>query len=196
MRKHTPSWSISGRHRVLRTELTPGPGAYVCEPGWNSHRVPLAKARRTGPYQPKENMPGPGSYSITMPFVGGTKIGTGKRSSTMRNEAPGPGSYEVRSRTNGPQFSLRPRFRLRSSEVQPGPGAYSPGFKLKLEKEPACVIGKQRRMATTSADFPGPGTYGSHKARHGPQWRFYTAKRKTRAREESPGPGAYNMDKY
>ncbi|KAL4233110.1 hypothetical protein ACF0H5_007795 [Mactra antiquata] len=143
----------------------------------------------------KENKP---SYSF------GVRIKTPVR----KNETPGPGAYNTdRSplwEKTSPQYSISPRTNLRKVDNVPSPNSYllpsTLGDRVPHQRGGVAksILGRneKRGFAEDLAKTPGPAKYGafapSLTKRKSPE---YTVKGRTYppdAKNNNPGPGAYN----
>jgi hypothetical protein len=148
----------------------------------------------------KESNPGPGAYDGATSFVGKPKtvaFDIGKASRKGHNsisDAPGPGMYENKKLTMGPShaFGQKRHSRIESS---PGPGAYDDDDLNKV-RGPAIGLGKAQGRSDIvpkqQYQSPGPGSYSNNKGMGGGGFTIGNKGRDV-SRENSPGPGAYEL---
>lgn len=96
--------------------------------------------------------------------------------------------------TSAPAWSIQGRTDEKSTDRNPGPGAYNPTTS-KFENSPNCRIGTSSRDGFLTASNPGPGTYEIKSTiLSGPSLKIGTSKRPPLSEcEETPGPGTYEI---
>ena len=51
-------------------------------------------------------------------------------------------------------------------------------------------------MDLKQKEIPGPGTYKERRWSNGPRWGFGRTKREYSVKNEAPGPGSYELERY
>ena len=136
----------------------------------------------------------------TRPGSPSWRIGTGKRPKLYNTSiAPGPGMYNMSSRsTQGPRYTLRGKYKLKTDNCSPGPGMYNNDTQKHLFRNPAWKIGTSQRnddlKRVVRDGYPGPGNYrpivkrkNSNNIKIGKEKRGFVLKKDT------PGPGQYKI---
>ena len=188
----SPAWSLAPRHRKKPLEQRPGPGQYD----------PLRHQAGTGgklgseprkTFQPKASIVGPGSYD---PSLGKSEsapsFGYGQRHSFKPvSQTPGPAAYQPASLPAGPSYGMTSRKTTTVISDAPGPGQYQ-----REEKEitPLWSFGKEGRgKVRQTGQSPGPANYDPKISAGSQGGKFAAAPRKGSAKEETVGPGAYDL---
>lgn len=150
----------------------------------------------------KDNVPGPGQYSMRSTFSHrfGAPFGTGKRSTQNLNKSvlmPGPGAYEPTSefgnKGNGIGFGKSIRGNAKNQHLMPGPGQYTVNDILFRDPKAASLKGRPK---TTKEELrPGPGHYKSSSINNSPAYSMgIKTKLKELTERGNPGPGGYNPE--
>jgi hypothetical protein len=209
-----PSFSITGRHNLLRKEITPGPAEYnvrsdsaLIKPSFKFGNETRDKSL------PQEilNKPGPGVYNISDRSIRtAPRFSFGKEFRSMdgplSKDTPGPGEYQpyFRIAKEGPKYTMSARNDRSSSKRSfvPGPGQYTIHTKNK-SSIPSFKMGTSTREGVTGfpKNTPGPSQYKPNTFvnsfySNSPNWSLAAAPMKfNREEENGPGPGKYNVSK-
>lgn len=150
--------------------------------------------------------PGPGQYSSNVKWIKSHKSQLSRSKSpdffTAPN-TPGPGAYEenVRPSTTlnkktSPSFASRTKRVLRKIEDGPGPADYTLQYPGDNEKIPPMIRGTEYGEAwiePSKLDNPGPDAYQSIESNGPRPLTIPTSKRFSEKKDDTPGPGAYNL---
>jgi len=115
------------------------------------------------------------------------------------HNVPGPGTYEPKGKRQGPKYHFGGRHSQSVSSLQPGPGQYTPSFKL-CHKDTVykySMSGKGEGASGRSGS-PGPGAYEVKVVKEKKGGRFGRDLRGALSLPRSmvvPGPGAYDRQK-
>ena len=187
----SPQWKFgNGARKAQAAESNPGPGSYQLQSTLSKQGFSIGSR-----VKPKsvDQSPGPGAYSHQQGSGTATyRCGTAKRLDFGLKESagPGPGAYSAVSKSfAGAVFSKSPRRGLNSSMDTPGPGSYM--YKPTHSGSGWTIAGRYKRKP--GDEVPGPGMYNPKKKGDAPHWGFGTGRRTSSARDESPGPAAYNV---
>ena len=187
----------------------PGPGAYRPNSNTVKRRYPTYKigsAKRRQLYESDPNFPSPTTYNpnpmanSTRPGSPSWRIGTGKRPKLYNTSiAPGPGMYNMSSRsTQGPRYTLRGKYKLKTDNCSPGPGMYNNDTQKHLFRNPAWKIGTSQRnddlKRVVRDGYPGPGNYRPIvKRKNSNNIKIGKEKRSFVLKKDTPGPGQYKI---
>jgi hypothetical protein len=195
--KDKRGFSMSSRYPEKERLGSPGPGAYSPTKSKDAPNYSMGTGKRDS-FSKSGMVPGPGSYD-SKPW--GANQGTYRFGSSTRRplsagtSAPGPGTYYNPKNQGGPSYSMRPKTAKERSTDGPGPGAYDQSPK-KIVHD-AVIGGKFGSSSRTSLDKAGnpvgPGMYDIRGNLGGPKWGFGSANRGGFDKNDSPGPGSYNM---
>ena len=174
--KYNQGKTILPRRPIIINSIdSPGPGSYDIKSASVTPIFSLGKSKRSEMMNSLN--PGPGQYSpsIFQSKSPGITIGKGKRSLIIeKNYSPGPGTYDNKSYiTYGPKFSLSGKIAEKKRNESPGPGQYTPDFKIMKPDSIHATIGNAERLYDKGVQYvPGPGTYQINDTSNSPQWTF------------------------
>lgn len=187
--EHGRSTFLRGKPNYLTDNKVPGPGKYSPSKNYKSISYSQSKANR---FYGIEQTPGPGDFHWEGEKEGPKYSFTGRHTEFFRDEkSPGPGSYEIKGTRSNLAFSLRGKYKDLPDTKVPGPGSYEVGEK---EAKSGYSLGKgDRTDFTKNTKFnPGPGQYDQPRCRS-VEFSFPRAGRNESPSFDSiPGPGSYD----
>lgn len=213
-KKESPAFKSASKRGIF-TDLpqdTPGPTAYApriktspeIERGTVDTCFGFRQNRNT--FTINDN-PGPGQYTSQVNWVKGHKSALSRSKSPdffAASTTPGPGAYEVlnagrpttaMAKSSAP-FASKTKRELRKIDSNPGPGEYTPQFAYDNEKIPPMIRGTEYGESwidPEKIDNPGPDAYQRIDKDERRPLTIPTSKRFNDKKDETPGPGAYNL---
>ena len=127
-------------------------------------------------------------------------FGTSRKFEAEKSDAlynPGPGNYTLPSTKEGPTWRIGSALRiLKNRNTNPGPGQYNIPSKIFNGPKYSMAIKLSSLKQTRSSNVPGPGQYEIN-TKNRLSSAKYTMRSKSyiKKRNETPGPGCYNLRK-
>lgn len=195
-----PEVKITGRGKDFSSSMTPAPGQYEMEKGFNATRpgLPTYSFKGKGREFVASDTPGPTAYNPRAP-ASKRSITMGGRDKDWRgSETPGPGQYDFDNhvyrtgKEGGKVIVLRGRPRDATHASGLGPGSYMPDFTSTQVRPPNYTMGGKGDFK--SGDLtPGPGHYDPKDLKKNNGFNF-RGRPDDSGRNGSPGPGEYEIN--
>jgi len=201
----SPRHTIATRNLNLKPAVvTPGPGGYDLKPlvGSSNTKITIAQRLNYGADNaPGMKVPGPGQYSTQV------ELGKDRPAYTIAHRhkdptgalaIPGPGAYKpdpVPNKYRAISIGRGLREITHKAEVRPGPGSYSArSFIGSKDGAPRYTISLKTNIEGKTMQTPGAGTYElkSTVGINAPKITISARHDMKDARNDGPGPGAYN----
>ena len=186
----SPRWSIKGKYETV---FRPNTAPYRALPSSIGQGPKIALASR---HKELEGQVTPGPNYVP-PALGsdGKKVSMSFRYGTERDARagnPGPGAYNISPRfaNDANKWTLKSRTGISTTDISPGPAAYSPDF-TKVKKSAPAASMHIRPEKKASDVTPGPSDYQISRDLAGQRSTMHIRHREFRA-ENTPGPGQYS----